>query len=295
MTDDQSGSALLGVLVLSPVIMQCIRTFWPARLNTACSRFKGIYRRYHVDIRTGSVEAFQEATDSRTIGSVTADIWGSSATIHDRRTTFTNTSTRILLADANGHHSEVVTINMDLMLRRTDLVSVAQLRHGRRSGYVVALYNHTTNLVYQENLRRGQFVAKGGLAKMVMRLPVVYQVVLFLLIVTIPLMIVLGVGAQLQLRWFRRHGSKPLIRELQRRGQQVIPVAPAAAVTPPPSAVLPLPSGPVPAPPSSPAGWHADPTGRHQQRYWDGQQWSDHVADGGQMSTDPTPGSASSQ
>lgn len=69
---------------------------------------------------------------------------------------------------------------MGLTVRANDLVSVANLRHGRHDGYAIMAYNHTTGLVYQENLRRGQFVAKGGLAKMIMRLPVAYQVILFL-------------------------------------------------------------------------------------------------------------------
>lgn len=46
------------------------------------------------------------------------------------------------------------------------------------------------------------------------------------------------------------------------------------------------------------AGWHPDPTGRHQYRWWDGTAWSDGVADGGQVGTDPlspsTPGAAAS-
>ena len=35
------------------------------------------------------------------------------------------------------------------------------------------------------------------------------------------------------------------------------------------------------------AGWHPDPSGRHQLRYWDGQAWTDSVSDNGQQSTDP--------
>lgn len=35
------------------------------------------------------------------------------------------------------------------------------------------------------------------------------------------------------------------------------------------------------------AAWHPDPTGRHEQRYWDGTRWTEHVADGGSTSTDP--------
>jgi hypothetical protein len=35
-----------------------------------------------------------------------------------------------------------------------------------------------------------------------------------------------------------------------------------------------------------PAGWKADPTGRHQFRYWDGFHWTENVADSGQQSRD---------
>ena len=38
---------------------------------------------------------------------------------------------------------------------------------------------------------------------------------------------------------------------------------------------------------SAPPAWLADPTGRHQMRYWDGQQWTDHVSDAGAQSVDP--------
>jgi hypothetical protein len=35
-----------------------------------------------------------------------------------------------------------------------------------------------------------------------------------------------------------------------------------------------------------PAGWKADPTGRHQFRYWSGTGWTDNVADNGEQSRD---------
>ncbi|HEX6236428.1 MAG TPA: DUF2510 domain-containing protein [Acidimicrobiales bacterium] len=42
---------------------------------------------------------------------------------------------------------------------------------------------------------------------------------------------------------------------------------------------------------NSPApGWHPDPTGRHEHRYWDGGRWTDHVADAGARATDPLDG-----
>ncbi|HEX4082275.1 MAG TPA: DUF2510 domain-containing protein [Acidimicrobiales bacterium] len=39
-----------------------------------------------------------------------------------------------------------------------------------------------------------------------------------------------------------------------------------------------------------PAGWMVDPSGRHQQRYWSGTTWTEHVTDDGMPSTDPPPG-----
>lgn len=35
------------------------------------------------------------------------------------------------------------------------------------------------------------------------------------------------------------------------------------------------------------AAWHPDPTGRHELRYWDGTQWTEHVSDAGVQSTAP--------
>lgn len=37
----------------------------------------------------------------------------------------------------------------------------------------------------------------------------------------------------------------------------------------------------------TPANWYFDPTGRHQLRYWDGSEWTEHVSDSGMQSVDP--------
>jgi Protein of unknown function (DUF2510) len=44
-----------------------------------------------------------------------------------------------------------------------------------------------------------------------------------------------------------------------------------------------------------PAGWHDDPFGRHQLRYWDGVRWTEHVADSGTAGVDPPDAEASSR
>ncbi|HEX3667797.1 MAG TPA: DUF2510 domain-containing protein [Acidimicrobiia bacterium] len=65
------------------------------------------------------------------------------------------------------------------------------------------------------------------------------------------------------------------------RSQSVVP----APTRPAP----PAPPPPVAAPAAAPGapGWAADPYGRHQWRYWDGNRWTDQVADGSTQSTDP--------
>jgi Protein of unknown function (DUF2510) len=50
------------------------------------------------------------------------------------------------------------------------------------------------------------------------------------------------------------------------------------------------PPPPPPLPPvekSVPADWLADPTGRHELRYWDGSRWTEHVSDAGVTGQDP--------
>lgn len=54
-----------------------------------------------------------------------------------------------------------------------------------------------------------------------------------------------------------------------------------------------MPAAPLPPPPPrtvlEPASWHPDPTGRHEQRYWDGSAWTQHVSDAGTVASDPVP------
>ena len=38
---------------------------------------------------------------------------------------------------------------------------------------------------------------------------------------------------------------------------------------------------------SPPPNWYADPTGRHENRFWDGFTWTAHIADGGTAGVDP--------
>ena len=69
----------------------------------------------------------------------------------------------------------------------------------------------------------------------------------------------------------------------------------SASATPSPSPSSPSPTAATPTTPvvdasptpAVPSGWYADPSGRFEIRYWDGESWTEHVSRGGQQSTDP--------
>jgi hypothetical protein len=44
-----------------------------------------------------------------------------------------------------------------------------------------------------------------------------------------------------------------------------------------------------------PAGWLRDPFVRHDERYWSGSEWTEHVIDDGVPSTDPPPATPSAR
>lgn len=44
---------------------------------------------------------------------------------------------------------------------------------------------------------------------------------------------------------------------------------------------------PSPLQPSPSAGWYSDPTGRNEQRFWNGTAWTESVASNGQPGADP--------
>jgi len=84
------------------------------------------------------------------------------------------------------------------------------------------------------------------------------------------------------MQWLGGGAVAAAVALLAVRSQSVLPVRarPAPAPAPPP---------PVAAPTAAPGapGWAADPYGRHQWRYWDGNRWTEQVADGSTQSSDP--------
>ncbi len=83
----------------------------------------------------------------------------------------------------------------------------------------------------------------------------------------------------------RSSGGAPTSSYIAARNAGASP-AEASGVTPPPPPP-PVRSTPVPMPPGTPAGWHPDPVGGHELRYWDGGRWTEHVSTAGTQSTSP--------
>jgi len=71
--------------------------------------------------------------------------------------------------------------------------------------------------------------------------------------------------------------------------RQPLPEVPAVRELPSARAVMALPaSDELGGPPALPApGWYPDTYKRYELRYWDGEQWTDHVATGGVQAVDP--------
>ena len=86
------------------------------------------------------------------------------------------------------------------------------------------------------------------------------------------------------MQWLGGAAVAAAVALLAVRSQGVVPAptrparAPAAAPPPPVAAPTAGPGAP---------GWAADPYGRHQWRYWDGNRWTEQVADGSTQGTDP--------
>ncbi|MEQ1702328.1 MAG: DUF2510 domain-containing protein [Ilumatobacteraceae bacterium] len=80
-------------------------------------------------------------------------------------------------------------------------------------------------------------------------------------------------------------GAPPVVEPLPLTTPSLPLVAPLLPLTAPPVASM----APAADAVANPARWLDDPYGRHQQRFWDGSQWTEHVADDGVAGVDRWP------
>lgn len=233
-----AGLVFILILFSIPVLWQIPRTFWPVRLNRAGSAFTGLYRRYSIATVTGYASGISTSKTTQTVGNVTGYTSGyasdsyvsATTTFRDNRRTFDTNFVHFFLTDPDGATHTVDSANTHPSIGEGHLVSAAFLVHNGKQGNAFLIYDHSTDLVYVEDSRRGLKTAKNGIVKMVMKLPLAWIVILCLGIVTIPLVAILGLGAHWQVKMFRRLGTKRLVASLSQRAAE-IPSASSPAVT----------------------------------------------------------------
>ena len=81
--------------------------------------------------------------------------------------------------------------------------------------------------------------------------------------------------------FLRRQSSGSAVAETAAPTAVVAAVTTGAAVAAPTAMVEATTTGT-----AAPAAWYADPSKRYELRYWDGKEWTEHVARGGQQFTD---------
>jgi hypothetical protein len=216
------------VFVIWPFVLQVPRVLWPVRLDTSASRFTGLYRRYRVVTVTGHASNIHTFT---TVGRQTGTVSGSGTvigstahvTLFDNRRNWTTDHTTFFVQQPSGATSQFDAANVNPALGEGHLVSVAQLIHGRRPGNAFVVYNHTTGNAYVETISRGQLPPRRGLVRMIRPLSDYHIAGLTLLIVTIPVVLVIGLGVEAQLRLFRRVGVRRLLTVMQRQAAESRP------------------------------------------------------------------------
>ncbi|MHB1508196.1 MAG: DUF2510 domain-containing protein [Acidimicrobiales bacterium] len=81
-------------------------------------------------------------------------------------------------------------------------------------------------------------------------------------------------------------GQVPASRAPLHQGAPPYAAVPKPAMLDPDGGAKSLSYGPAPTPPPL-FGWYPDPTGRHEQRYWDGRHWSHRVSNNSVRTNDP--------
>lgn len=81
----------------------------------------------------------------------------------------------------------------------------------------------------------------------------------------------------------------PIIKQLRSQKTSAMTMSASQAASPQPEAPTAPPAQriatPAPPPPGTPAGWLVDPVGQHEQRYWNGSRWTEHVSTAGEQTT----------
>ena len=288
----------LGSLFLFLLIVSMVRIAWPMRgVGRDAGRLVGGGKSYAVHSFTGRSHSVDRsiASSTQVTGTVYSDALGDVHGQIGSRTTHT-VNDRFSLVAPDGREHTVQVSDVGVPIGSGQLVSaVWAIAPGRSRGPYVLFHNHSTGETTFSP--RGIYqVAYGGRVALA---------VLWWLAATLALAVgghgrgaafagvggalALVLGTRLQAAFFRSVGSRPRVARLRRDADALPAAAPVPAVPPTPLRAVPAAAGPPPPPPpgaSTTMAWLADPTGRHEYRYWDGATWTEHVSDHGVATSD---------
>jgi hypothetical protein len=299
----KSGTAWcrsVGALALFFAVVSILRTLWLMRVSRS-DPYKLIAggKTYRVNTFTGRVHSASTSHISRTTGSgsISTDAMGHVSGQLSVDTTTTRLD-QFSLTNASGQQHSVEVKGAHVALGEGQLVTAAWgIPVGNKTGKYFVFVNHSTGTTTWAPFGLGR-MALGGRPGIAVIWAFATGVLLTLggydvgLVIMGIDLVCLALVSRIQMRVFRHVTATPLLAALKAQGA----AAPAPASRPQPAlavptgaaAVPPSPPAPTSLPaPSVPAGWLADPGGRHELRYWDGGRWTDHASDAGVAVVDP--------
>lgn len=181
---------------LIPVLFRIPKHFWPLQVSADTTHFTGAFRGHKIWSFTGFASDIGKGSASYVSGSV------------DRISTEVVVSDQFMLTAPDGTIRSIQVNGFDTAIGVGHLVSVAwEIPRFRKTGPYFVVYNHTT---------RRAFFRDWTLRRMILPYNQYYMAGLFLLLLPIPLLLIIGITCEVQIRLFKRLGVKRLLAAFDR-------------------------------------------------------------------------------
>ncbi len=299
-----SSSLVIGMLLTFFIgTAGFVRVLWPMRAHGNPPKLVAAARPYEVHTYTGHVGGASKTAYTTFSAQSSVNQNPITGDLSHRMSTSQQTTVQddLTLHGANGTQHNVQVKGVNLSVGAGQLVSAAwAVRPGHKSGRYMMFRNHTTGQNAYPFARLWWLATGVGVIGYLMCMwfgavllaiggAGAFAAVWFFVVP----FVYIGLGYYRAIR-FRGGGSKAISTFLDgvaatfTQPAAAAPVSGAAPIAAEPSAASvgssPVPPSSAPPPPpalNAPPAWLADPTGRHDHRFWDGSAWTDQVADAG--------------
>ena len=315
-TPIMGGLRGIGAIAAFFLLTQFARVIWPMRIPRSKPwRLVAGGRSYAIHSYTGRASGVMKLpiTELNHTASVSYDpsLQYSQSRATVRVTSRTRMFDQFTLAGADGTQRSFQVMDANVALSDGQVFSTSwAVRPLSRGGRYVQFVNHSADAVTLHaanlgSLARGTRWGFFGLAVVTCAVAFGISLSPYWFVGGLALVIAFRVLSWVQVSLFALWSSRRLTRTLDEVAQRPDAAAPDPTPAPAPespsarwptSQPEPLPqAGPAPAAttpstlaaPAVPPGWLADPTARHEVRFWDGARWTEHVSDAGRPGFDP--------